>query len=152
MGGAVIGQSNFRILLVEDNVGDVVLFNEALNHLDKVVELKIVKDSLTAIKHLAELPTRDLFPDLILSDINMPGMSGKDLLIALKNDIQFSDIPVIMMSTTSDPTEIKQAFDLGARYFAVKRDSVDQIEKLFRKMINLVSLSEKPRSLKDFVL
>lgn len=152
MGGGVIWKSNFRILLVEDNVGDVVLFNEALNHLDKVVELKIVKDSLTAIKHLTELPTSDLFPDLILSDINMPGMSGKDLLIALKNDIQFSDIPVIMMSTTSDPTEIKQAFELGARYFAVKRDSVDQIEKLFRKMINLVSLSEKPRSLKDFVL
>ncbi|MBL7915740.1 MAG: response regulator [Bacteroidia bacterium] len=152
MGGGVIWKSNFRILLVEDNVGDVVLFNEALNHLDNVVELKIVKDSLTAIKHLAELPTSDLFPDLILSDINMPGMSGKDLLIALKNDIQFSDIPVIMMSTTSDPTEIKQAFELGARYFAVKRDSVDQIEKLFRKMINLVTLSEKPRSLKDFVL
>lgn len=152
MGGGVLEKSNFRILLVEDNYGDVVLFHEALKHLESFVDLKIVKDSSTAIEYLAQLQLQNSLPDLILTDINMPGMSGKELLITIKTDSAFSRIPVIMMSTTSDPAEIKQAYESGASYFAVKRDSVDQIELLLSKIIHLINLSEKPRSLKDFVL
>ncbi len=152
MGGEYSDKSDFRVLLVEDNQGDVVLFNEALDHLNKSVELTIVKDSLTAIEFLNQSQKRNHLPDLILTDINMPGMSGKDLLIVLKKDLKWSSIPVIVMSTTSDPAEIKQAYELGASYFAVKRDRVDQIESLFYKMITLINQPEKPRSLSDFVL
>ena len=152
MGGEYFDKSDFRVLLVEDNEGDVVLFNEALGHLNRSVELTIVKDSFTAIQYLDHSETRNQLPHLILTDINMPGMSGKDLLIRIKKEVKWSEIPVIMMSTTSDPAEIKEAYDLGARYFAVKRDRVDQIEALFQKMIVLINESKKPRSLNDFVL
>ncbi|MBL0072225.1 MAG: response regulator [Bacteroidetes bacterium] len=84
MGGEYSDKSDFRVLLVEDNQGDVVLFNEALDHLNKSVLLTIVKDSLTAIEFLNQSQKRNHLPDLILTDINMPGMSGKDLLIVLK--------------------------------------------------------------------
>lgn len=152
MGGENFDDSDFRVLLVEDNDGDVVLFKEALSQLNRNVALKIVKDSNAAIQFLENSTATDLLPHFILTDINMPGMSGKDLLILLKTEKKWNYIPVIMMSTTSDPVEIKKSYELGAAYFAVKRDRVDQIVSLFQKIFKLIKEPQGPRSLSDFVL
>ncbi len=102
-----------RILLVEDNIGDVVLTREALAGYPVPVKLSVANDGEAAMSMMAR---RDLNLDLIILDLNMPRMDGNAVLERSPK----KGVPVIIFSSTQNPSEIERALSLGAREFIRK--------------------------------
>jgi CheY-like chemotaxis protein len=120
-----------KILLADDDNDDREIFSEALASLDADVVYQGVEDGKEAIETLFSDMSR---PNIIFLDINMPVMSGWDVLKKVKSDSRYVDIPVIVYSTSSGEKEKKIALDLGAFCFVTKPESV----KLIKGMLEIV--------------
>ena len=133
--------STTKVLLADDDQDDRELFSEALASLDSDIAYEGVEDGNEALETLQTKVTR---PSIIFLDINMPVMSGWDVLKQLKSNEQYGDIPVIVYSTSSGLREKKTAFDLGALCFVTKPDDI----KMIRGMLEIV-LSSIHRNVVD---
>lgn len=109
------------ILLVEDDEADVVLTREAFSESQYEVALEVVSDGEAAITYLAATkdgaPQR---PDLILLDLNLPKVSGKEFLDQVKQDPDLRRIPVVVLSTSDASTDRADAYDRGANSYLTK--------------------------------
>ena len=108
------------ILLVEDDPDDQELFQLALQEVDSSVVLTKAFDGLDALAKLAGTVN---VPDLIVLDINMPRMNGRDFLITIKGDPTLRNIPVVLYSTTSESNYVREIIASGARSFFKKPDN-----------------------------
>ena len=111
-----------QVLVVDDNPADVRLVAEAFDECQYPHRLHTAQDGLEAIAFLSKL---DRFgavprPDLVIVDLNMPGIDGYGVLAAIKRTEEFHAIPVIMFSTSDDPVDVKKAYDLHANCYIVK--------------------------------
>lgn len=101
-----------RILLVEDNEGDIILTLKALEKANIHTAVDVVKDGEKALQFLRkegayqEAET----PSLILLDINLPKINGKEVLSIIKNTSHLRSIPVIMLTTSDAETDIQQSY------------------------------------------
>src|SRR5687768_15682024 len=95
-----------RILYVEDDQDDFSLLQKAFQDVDEDIELINVLNGYETIKFLQESEDDD-FPSLIVMDINMPVMDGRETLELLKTDDKFKSIPVIFLSTSVSPMDKK---------------------------------------------
>ncbi|HZY79555.1 MAG TPA: response regulator [Cyclobacteriaceae bacterium] len=125
-----------KVLLADDDKDDREIFSEALSLIDQNIVYQGVEDGQEAIDILSDDTRR---PNIIFLDINMPVMSGWDVLKKLKSNSQYQGIPVIVYSTSSGIKEKKTAFDLGALCFVTKPDSV----KLIKAMLEIVVVNLK---------
>ncbi|MCW2600742.1 MAG: transcriptional regulator [Frankiales bacterium] len=113
-----------RILLVEDSLADIELTLEALEGAKVANEVTVVRDGAAAIDHLlAELSDR---PDLIILDLNLPRMSGHEVLARMRGDEGMRRIPVAVLTTSSAEADVARTYDLGANCFLTKPVDVDQ--------------------------
>lgn len=104
--------SQFNILLVEDNEGDIILTREAFEELQAPVIINVVRNGEQAIQFLNK---REEFidvstPDLILLDINLPKLNGLEVLKYIKEHIHFRKIPVLMLTTSSSESDILNSY------------------------------------------
>ncbi len=115
-----------RIMMVEDDLLDAAAAKRLLRHnaLDK--RLVIAADGKQAVSILQSSSPADL-PQLILLDINLPDMSGIDLLKSIKKDDKFKDIPVVILTGSNEDQDIQKSYDLGARSYLVKPISNDAL-------------------------
>lgn len=98
-----------NILLVEDNEGDVVLTKETFSDLKLSNAVTVVKDGEEAMRYLSSLPAEmDSWPGLILLDINLPKIDGKELLTFLKDKTPLNQIPVIVLTTSSSQKDMDE--------------------------------------------
>lgn len=95
-------QTNATILLVDDDPDDVFLLSDAFRTLDPSCEIIDAYDGDAALQLLDEMHTRKVVPDLIVLDINMPILDGREVLRILKNSDRYKDVPVIMYTTSSN--------------------------------------------------
>ena len=101
-----------HILLVEDNEGDIILTTEAFKDMKLENQISVVRDGEEALRFLKKqeehvnAPT----PQLVLMDINLPGMDGKQLLDIIKKDEALKEIPVVML-TCSDTDLVEDRHD-----------------------------------------
>ena len=109
-------------LLVDDNETDRLLAQEAFADLQPDSILTCVPSGLEALDFLQ---SGSSLPDVILLDINMPGMNGFQLLERLKDQPQLRAIPVVMLSTSSAQQDIRQAYSLHASSYLVKSPTFD---------------------------
>ena len=111
-----------RILMVEDDPGDVRLTREALKNNKMHIIMHDVPDGIEAMAFLRKEGPYDHMsrPDLILLDLNMPRMDGREVLAELKNDTTLSRIPVIVMTTANGEEDIVAAYDMNANCFITK--------------------------------
>ena len=104
-----------RILLVDDSDDDIFLVREAFKDSGIAHRLDAISDGEEAMSFLREDGNR---PDVVLLDINMPRFSGFDVLEWVQSDPQLRDIPVVMLTTSDQPEDIRRATEGGARdYF-----------------------------------
>ncbi len=123
----------YKILLVEDNPGDIFLVQEALKDVDIKHRLYVAKSGKEAIEKIIQEHIR---PDLILLDINLPFNNGLEVLHTLKTSDRHCHIPVIMLTTSSSPRDIKRSYQLQASSYLCKPDSIDGLTDLLQNTCN----------------
>ena len=108
--------SAFRILLVEDNPGDAELMRDALERMGSHLELGHVYDGVGAIERLRNLP----LPHLIFLDLNLPRMSGTEVLEEVRGDHELRHIPIVVLTSSSADNDIIRSYQLGANCYVTK--------------------------------
>lgn len=116
------------ILMVEDNQGDAELASEAFANACLSNRLKVVEDGEQALNYLRRQPPFDeaTRPDLVLLDVNLPGLGGLDVLRIIKDDQTLCQIPVVMLSSSSARRDIELAYQRHANCYVQKPMSFDR--------------------------
>jgi len=111
-----------QILLVEDNPGDVRLTREALKEAKFRNTLQVVGDGVEALAYLRQQGQYSgaMRPHLIMLDLNLPRMDGREVLAAIKKDADLRRIPVVVLSSSEAETDIARAYDLHANAYVTK--------------------------------
>jgi two-component system response regulator len=118
------------VLLVEDDPGDALIASEALERVGKGHRVHAVSDGQEALDFLhgegghGGAPR----PDLILLDLNMPRMDGREALTLIKSDPAFRMIPVVVFTTSNAETDIQTSYDAHANAYVIKPMELDQLE------------------------
>jgi CheY-like chemotaxis protein len=138
-----------HILLVDDNEGDILLTREALEEAKIVNRISVAHDGMEAIRFLKKAPpfTDGDTPDLILLDINLPKMDGKEVLSIIKNDPELKRIPVIMLTTSSSEKDILTSYDNHANCYITKPVDLERFMEVVRTIEDFwISIVKLPKS------
>jgi CheY-like chemotaxis protein len=127
---------NIQILAVEDNLGDVLLLTEAFKESQIGAKMNVVTNGEEAMDYLQgeEKYAGAPMPDLILLDLNLPRMDGRVLLRRLKSDPTLKSIPVIVLSSSSLETDIREAYDMNASCYIVKPSDLEGFFKVSKSL------------------
>ena len=140
-----------RILLVEDNPGDVRLTQEALKSGKILYDLEVAKDGRQAMDFLLKnAPYTEAFtPDLILLDLNIPVVSGREVLAEVKSTPHLKQIPVVILTTSSDERDVTDTYAHDANCYITKPFDFDQFINVIKLIDNfwlsIVKLPENER-------
>jgi two-component system, chemotaxis family, response regulator Rcp1 len=128
--------SLFKILLVEDNPGDVRLTREAMREGKVLVDLSVVGDGEEALAFLRQEGeyARAEHPDLILLDLNLPKKDGREVLAEIKSDNKLKRIPVVILTTSKDEEDVLKAYDLHANCYIAKPVDFDQFTTVVKSI------------------
>jgi len=107
----------YCVLHVEDNRGDIMLTKEAFNSIEMDIEFVEAYDGRKGLEYLR---SGNMLPDLILLDINMPVLNGKEFLSEIKSDAKLRNIPVVVLTTSTDDRDIKDCYALYANAYINK--------------------------------
>ncbi|MCD0472458.1 response regulator [Flavobacterium sp. JAS] len=129
-------RQNIRVLLTDDDEDDRDFFADAIADLQLNFPVEFCKNGLELLNRLYDKNLH--VPDIIFLDLNMPVMSGFETLQQIREDVQFKNIPVIAIYSTSATSDsIKSTFGLGANAYVVKPISFDDLKKLLKKVIEM---------------
>jgi CheY-like chemotaxis protein len=124
-----------EILLVEDDEGDVLMTREALDESNIGHSLTIASDGLIALDLLwGTGDDEPLDPDLILLDLNLPRVSGFEVLDHVKSDERLRRIPIIVLTTSQDEDHIVRCYDGHANAYVNKPVDFDQFLDVVRRI------------------
>jgi CheY-like chemotaxis protein len=131
-----VGGAPIDVLLVEDSPGDVRLTQEALRDSQRVIHLHVAFDGIEAMKFLKRegVHTRAPRPDLILLDLNLPRMDGREVLARIKADESMRTIPTIVLTTSEAEADITKSYQLQANCFLTKPVQLDAFESLVKSI------------------
>ena len=135
-----------EVLLVEDDPGDVVMTREAFADHKLTNTLHVVNDGADAMSFLrreGEFADRPR-PDLVLLDLNLPRMDGREVLTAIKSDTELASIPVVVLTTSENEDDVVSSYSLHANAYVTKPvdferfiDVVRQIDDFFVSVVRL---------------
>lgn len=125
----------YNILSIEDNESDFYLIKNALDKISQTnFNLKNIQNGQDAIDFLYDKNT--FFPDLILLDLNLPKIDGKELLYTIKNDDALKRIPIIIISNIQDEDIIKDTYNEHANAYIIKSFNVKTLFKKIKILSN----------------
>lgn len=124
-----------HILLAKDNEDYALLFQHALRTARIQANLLIVRDGKEAVDYLAGAEpyadrTKHPFPKLVLLDLKMPRMDGFEVLCAVRQRLGFTRLPVIVLTHSNNPADIRRAYELGATSYFQKPDSLEGLDEM----------------------
>ena len=133
-GGRLAERHPIEILLVEDDPGDVRLTREALKEGKVRNALTVARDGVEALEVLRRQGphARAARPDVILLDLNLPRMDGREVLKAIKSDEKLRRIPVVVLTTSSADEDVARSYDLQANCYITKPIDLDQFMKVVK--------------------
>lgn len=132
------------ILYAEDDLDDLFMIRQAFEQYDGTTSLVHANNGFEAVQYLTEAKQNDRLPCLIILDINMPGMDGRESLIRIRQDEKFQNVPVVLFTTSS--SEIDKAFARKWKAeFITKPLVYSELESLAKHFISLCTskVSEK---------
>lgn len=121
-----------EILLVEDDPGDVELTLEVMKSSKLKLNINVVEDGIEAVNYLEKsLKNRDVpLPDLILLDLNLPRMDGRETLDRIKADSTLRKIPVVILTTSKASEDIVRTYTAGANCYITKPVGLKEFTKV----------------------
>lgn len=133
------------ILLVEDDDADATLVAEGLRETGHEIELLRAADGGAALAMLEDAATGVAQrPDLVILDLNLPGLSGVEVLEHIKRDSRLRDTPVTVLSTSADPRDIERVYAANGNAYVTKPmdltgflAAVDQIHRFWVDMVSV---------------
>ncbi len=131
-----INSMPIQVLLVEDSPGDVRLTQEAFREANITIQLHVATDGVEAMEflkhegHHADAPR----PDLILLDLNLPRMDGREVLALVKADPKLKSIPTVILTTSEAEADIVKSYDSQANCYLSKPVELDVFEGLVKSI------------------
>jgi two-component system, chemotaxis family, response regulator Rcp1 len=145
------GGAPVRILLVEDNAGDARLAQEALKEAKVANELYWVDDGVKAMEFLhkqGEYQNVPL-PDVVLLDLNLPRMDGREVLAEIKSEEELKKIPVVVLTVSEAEEDILKSYNLHANCYITKPLDLDRFMEVVKQIedfwLTIVRLPPKDR-------
>lgn len=126
-----------ELLLVEDNPGDVKLTREALRETGVANNLTVARDGQEALQVLTGGPGFEnrVLPDLVLLDLNLPKLSGHEVLKRVKSDERLKSIPVVVLSTSNAARDISTSYQSHANCYITKPVDYDRFIELIHGLL-----------------
>ena len=133
------------IVYAEDDADDLYLVQQAFEQHKELIEIVHAENGFQAIDYLNGLPENGRLPCLILLDINMPGMDGREALIRIRQSERFKNIPVVLFTTSSSRLDQEFARKWDARFFT-KPLHYAELEELSKSIVSLCNFEMSQRS------
>lgn len=137
-----------NIILVEDDDGHALLVEKNLRRAGLVNGFRRLKDGQEALDYFYNGGDRSEMPEVVvLLDVNMPRVTGIEVLKQLKQDASTAAIPVIMLTTTDDPREIERCYEYGCNVYITKPVEYDDFIEAVRRLgffLQVVKLPATP--------
>ena len=138
-------QQPVRIIMIEDDEGHARLIEKNIRHAGISNELTHFLDGTSALDFLfsnADVPG----PVLVLLDLNLPDMSGTDVLAKIKGDARLHRTPVVVLTTTDDKAEIARCYDLGCNVYITKPVNYESFADAIRQLGFFLSVIKVPEN------
>jgi len=117
------------IFYVEDDIDYAFFMQSAVQEVKDTLNLTIVEDGSEALLKLQSFADSKIKPKLIMLDLNLPGLSGLDLLKFIRDMPYLKSIPVILFSTSDNPDDVKASVEFGANAYLTKPSGYDSLVK-----------------------
>jgi CheY-like chemotaxis protein len=134
----VIGGSGMpiEVLLVEDSPGDVRLTREAFSEVNSSIHLHVAADGQEAMAFLRRegVHARAPRPSIILLDLNLPKMDGREVLAQIKGDSNLKTIPIVILTTSNSQLDVERGYQLQANCYLSKPVQLDAFESLVKSI------------------
>ena len=134
------------IVMIEDDAGHAKLIEKNVRRAGVCNDIQHFADGGSALDFLFHKNVRDNGPVLILLDLNLPDMSGVDILAKLKGDEKMRRSPVIVLTTTDDQREIQRCYDLGANVYITKPVDYENFANAIRQLGLFLSVMQVPEA------
>lgn len=129
--------NSWNIFYADDDHDDCNFFEQLVKKINPVATVHLASNGEEMMSKLAESFS---VPDLIVLDLNMPFMNGFECLRKIKNDRQYSAVPVIIFSTSNNEDDIAKALQQKADKYMVKPSNVGELFKTVRQMIDMIAI------------
>jgi CheY-like chemotaxis protein len=138
-----------RVLLADDDDDDKLLFVDVLKELHIPAKLSSAGNGEILMRMLSEGP----LPELLFLDLNMPLKNGFECLEEIRGEKRFDDMPIIIFSTSSQPSAIDQVFNAGAQLYVRKPNDFTQLKKVIKHVFEMNWGSQEHKTTREnFVL
>ncbi len=126
------------ILIVEDDHDEALLIERALKRAGVEAPLNVVPDGRAAIAYLGRArdgaSDSEPRPQLVLLDLNLPRLSGFDVLRWIRQDVGSRRLPIVVLTSSDEPSDISEAYDLGANSYVVKPRGLADLADVARRL------------------
>jgi len=122
-----------KVFLIEDDEDDQELFLMALRQINPSLDCTVLSGGDSALQALEQ---NEATPDLIILDLNMPVMTGQQFLTELSKKDPDNQIPIVVLSTSSDQATIDEVKDFGVRSFITKPNSFHELKNILQRILD----------------
>jgi len=134
-----------RIVVLEDEESDIIFITKAFERGRLEHEVSAHRTGEGMLAHLAECHEAGVMPDLLLVDLSLPGMSGLDVLAAVRGSDKFPGLVVIMLTSSSYQREVDHAYTAGANAYVTKPMRLKDLDQLVTHIEDFwLSVAQRP--------
>lgn len=135
-----------RVLVIDDDAASLQLTRIALQEIDPDITTLTLDDGARALRMLRQQGeyAAALRPHAIILDWNLPGMSGDEILRAVKGDDDLRSIPVVVLSTSRREADIRCAYQGYANLYVAKENNFDEFVEVLRQLVGTWRMAQKP--------
>ncbi len=134
------------IIMIEDDAGHARLIEKNIRRAGVNNEIRHFESGTAALRHVFTPEVRDNGPLLVLLDLNLPDMSGTDILEKLKADEKLKRAPVVVLTTTDDQREIQRCYTLGCNVYITKPVEYETFSQAIRQLGLFLSIMQVPET------
>lgn len=137
-----------NIIMIEDDQGHARLIEKNIRRAGINNEIRHFLDGTTALDYLFNSPEGPKLngPAMVLLDLNLPDMSGTDILAKIKADERLHRTPVVVLTTTDDKTEIQRCYDLGCNVYVTKPVNYESFADAIRQLGLFLAVIQVPEA------